>query len=174
MTPCCGNARTVLQNVILCANKVSRALRPLHSLTGHGEDCVYTRPSVPPCRAPFGSCPAGMVPTSLPEGVTSGSDTGWPAGSCKTQTHCGYEPEPRHGHRELGVAVLLSSLQDEQSCRTTGRGEKNGVFPSKTVTGDVSLRAKGMRPSKRALKSSIISVLCWVKQHLGSPMVLAT
>lgn len=174
MTPCCGNARTVLQNVILCANKVSRALRPLHSLTGHGEDCVYTRPSVPPCRAPFGSCPAGMVPTSLPEGVTSGSDTGWPVGSCKTQTHCGCEPEPRHGHRELGVAVLLSSLRDEQSCRTTGRGEKNGVFPSKTVTGDVSLRAKGMRPSKCALKSSIISVLCWGKQHLGSPMGLAT
>lgn len=88
---------------------------PFCSPASRREDDARAGPLVPPCRAPFGNRLTGMLPASLPEEVTSGSKAWWPSGSHRTRTCCSCEPEPRHGHRELGVAVLLSSLRDEQS-----------------------------------------------------------
>ena len=126
----CSNARAISQNVILCTNKVSQVPWPLCSPAGRREDDARAGPSVPPCRAPFGSRPAGMLPASLPEEVMSGSEVGQPAGSHKTQTRCSCEPDPQHGHRELGVVVLLSSLWDKPSCLHLARsrgGDRKSV-----------------------------------------------
>lgn len=97
----CSNARVTLQNVILCTKKVSQTPRSFHSPARGREDDSHTGLLVPPCRAPFGSRPAGMLPTSLPEEVMSGSKAGQPMGSHKTRTCCSCEPEPQHRHWEL-------------------------------------------------------------------------
>lgn len=137
------------------------------------------RPLGPFVQSPFGSHPAGTLPASLPEEVMSGREAGRPAGSRKTRTRCSCEPEPRHGHWELGVAVLLSSPWDKQSClclaSLQGWGEKNGAFPIKEVPDRAPSHSVGMYPSRRELLRAA-AIWCFVvgEQPLGCPVGLAT
>lgn len=125
MTPCGGSAPATLQNVVLCTNKVSQALRLLGSPAGRREDCADTARS-----------PAGMLPPARPRRGRLAGKRGGRRGALKPGPTAAASPSPvgraelpALGHRVRGERWSISLKSSSWLCIThPARAEKQQRF----------------------------------------------